>query len=94
MRARYDGECAACDGSIRAGVDEITRDADGAWVHANLSDCDALERAAASDVVCEFCHLVMPCWCPPAVQDPQRAASEALARYKAAAARDPFEGFL
>ena len=92
MRARYDGECVVCDGAIFADRDEIVRK-DRGWAH---DGCVTPTQGdfLGSDVVCGICNLAMPCWCPPAVQDPQRAAHEALERAKRNAARDPFEGFL
>lgn len=89
MRARFDGECPTCDGSIYEG-EEIVKRPRG-WSH---PDCVDYRQPERPDVVCEVCNLAMPCWCPPAVQAPQGAAAAALARYRAAAARDPFEGFL
>lgn len=98
MIARFDGECADCDGAIHAGRDEITRDAKGRWVHANDEDCD--RRVQADEFlglppkpVCRVCRCVMPCWCDDGGQ-PEDAAKVALDRAKARAARDPFDGFL
>lgn len=97
MIARYDGECEVCDGLIRAGRDEIVRDADGAWVHARIEDCDAELVAQANGTsepkVCTMCRCVMPCWCDDGGH-PEDAPAQALRRYTEAAGRDPFDGFL
>lgn len=93
MIAQFDGECPICDGAIFAGRDEITRDAQGRWVHADPSECGPDEPLSVFPTVCRVCRCVMPCWCDDGGQ-PEDAAKVALDRAKARAARDPFEGFL
>ena len=98
MQARYDGECASCDGAIHAGRDEIIRDKRGRWVHV---DCEAPElsyewpdEVKAPQVICRRCNLFTPCWCDePDVAPADDLPAQTLARATLAAHRDPWEGF-
>lgn len=101
MIAKFPGSCAACNGGDIFVGQDIVRDADGDWIHANIAECDGLVLEVEAPV-CGRCNVQVPCWCDEPLipeSDPmtgpvEDAAGRALRLAKENAARDPFDGFL